>query len=464
MGTPYILWCASLTARRRLRRAGWAAHSRRRPDAGVRRTGTRLNRSNRTEQHMGEMEVFYTKLLAVPAPWSVREVRLDLAAGRVDVWLAERAGTRWVCPECGAPAAVYDHAPDAVWQHLDTCQLQTFVHARLPRTQCSVHGVRQAPAPWASPRSGLTMAQESRVIDTLLECDVSGASRLTGLSWGRIWRVQQQAVERGRARKVWRVPAQLGIDEKSFAKRHCYETVVCDLAAGTVEFVADDRKKESLGAYYMQFSPAELAGVEVVTMDMWGPFITATQTFVPEAEKKIVFDRFHVVRYVTAAVDQVRRREHKALRLQHDERLNGTKHIWLANEENVPVARRREFAALRRADLQTGRAWAIKEAFRRFWDYHLLWRAKDYFRRWFFWATHSQLTPMIAAAKTIRAHLPNILTYFAHRVTNATAEGINSKIQMVKEMACGFRNREHYKTAIYFHCGGLDLHPRPSEG
>ena len=84
----------------------------------------------------------------------------------------------------------------------------------------------------------------------------------------------------------------------------------------------------------------------------------------------------------------------------------------------------------------------------------------DYFRRWYFWATHARLTPVVSAAKTLQAHLRNILTYFRHRVTNATAEGLNRKIRMVKEMACGFRNREDYKTAIYFHCGGLDLYPR----
>src|SRR5215831_2446839 len=99
----------------------------------------------------------------------------------------------------------------------------------------------------------------------------------------------------------------------------------------------------------------------------------------------------------------------------------------------------------------------------RSWKCGWTWRpsgAADYFRHWYFWATHSRLEPMVSAAKTLQAHLPNILTYFRHRLTNATAEGLNSKIQMVKEMACGFRNREHYRTAIFFHCGGLDLYPR----
>src|SRR5213595_1459673 len=126
----------------------------------------------------------------------------------------------------------------------------------------------------------------------------------------------------------------------------------------------------------------------------------------------------------------------------------------------LPRPQAAEFEAVKGENLKTGRAWAIKEALRPFWTYRYAQRAADYFRRWYFWATHSRLTPVVSAAKTLQAHLPNILTYFRHRLTNATAEGLNRKIQMVKEMACGFRNREHYKTAIYFHCGGLDLYPR----
>jgi len=199
-------------------------------------------------------------------------------------------------------------------------------------------------------------------------------------------------------------------------------------------------------------------------MDMWEPYINATQACVPEAATKIVFDRYHATTQVTKAVDTVRRREHKALAAQGDLRLQGTRYLWLWNEEKVPEWRRDEFQGVKDAELQTSRAWAIKEALRPFWNYvYPKWAAK-YFRAWYFWATHSRLPPIIEAAKTLKRHLANLLTYFTHRITNATAEGINSKIQTIKLMACGYRNREHYKTAIYFHCGGLDLYPRPEAG
>lgn len=402
----------------------------------------------------------YTALLGLHPPWQIREVRLDLAADRVDVWIEEAGGAKWSCPECERSVPLYDHAEERQWRHLDTCHCQTYLHARLPRVQCPQHGVRQVTASWAGPGSHFTLGMESRLIDTLKECDVTGVTRLTGTSWDEAWGMVEKAVARGLARKERRLPAYLGVDEKSFAQHHRYETLVCDAERGTVEYVVEDRGQESLEQYYRQFTPEELAQVRAVALDMWDPYIAATQAYVPGAEEKIVFDKFHVLRTVQEAVDKVRRQEHRVLKAQGDERLKGTKYLWLANRENVPEWRRAEFEAVKGTNLKTGRAWAIKESLRKFWTYHYGRRAADYFRRWYFWATHSRLSPVVSAAKTLQAHLRNILTYFRHRLTNATAEGLNSKIQMVKEMACGFRNREHYKTAIYFHCGGLDLYPR----
>jgi len=246
----------------------------------------------------------------------------------------------------------------------------------------------------------------------------------------------------------------------NWPRNNRYETLVCDLDRGTVEYVVDDREQASLEKYYKQFTPEERSGVKAVAMDMWDPYIAATKAFIPEAAGKIVFDKFHIVRCVTEAVDKVRRNEAKQLATMGDESLKGTRYLWLANKDNIPDWRKPEFEAIRKLNLKTGKAWAIKESLRKLWGYSYPARAEAFFSRWYFWATHSRLQPIIAAAKTIKRHLQNVLTYFRHRITNALAEGLNSKIQMVKEMACGFRNREHYRTAIYFHCGGLDLYPR----
>jgi len=122
----------------------------------------------------------YAALLGLRPPWGIREVRLDLAADRVDVWIEEATGAKWGCPECGRAAPLYDHAEERQWRHLDTCHCQTYLYARLPRVQCPEHGIRQVAASWTGPGTHVTLGMESHLIDTLKECDVTGATRLTG--------------------------------------------------------------------------------------------------------------------------------------------------------------------------------------------------------------------------------------------------------------------------------------------
>ena len=204
----------------------------------------------------------YAALLRLGPPWRIGGVKLDLAADRVDIWIEEAPGAKWSCPECGKAVPLYDHAEERQWRHLDTCHCQTYLHARLPRVQCPEHGVRQVRASWAGPQSQFSFRMESQLIDTLRECDVTGVTRLTGTSWDEAWGVMQKAVARGGARKERRIPSYLCVDEKSFARRHHYETLICDAERGTVEYVVDDRRQESLEHYYRQFTPEELAGVK----------------------------------------------------------------------------------------------------------------------------------------------------------------------------------------------------------
>ena len=223
------------------------------------------------------------------------------------------------------------------------------------------------------------------------------------------------------------------MDEKAVAKRHRYVTLVCDLDRGTVEYIADDRKRAGLDASYQSLSKEQLAGIEAVAMDMWEPFIASTVAHVPGGRSKIVFDRFHIMKHMSEAVDAVRKAEHRRLRAEGDEALKGTKYLWLYAKENLPEASRERFAALRALHLKTGRAWAIKESLRELWGYRRKGWALRHWKRWYFWATHSRLQPMVRVARMIRGHLDNVVTYFEHRITNATSEGLNSKIQTVKK-------------------------------
>jgi len=402
----------------------------------------------------------YQYLLGLQSPWTVSRVNLDINGQRVDVWAEHPEDAAWACPHCTTTLPLYDHAEERTWRHLDSCQFQTHLHARIPRVECGEHGVVQVLVPWAAPRSRFTLLFERLAIDVLSQCDVTGATKILRISWDEGWGIMERAVKRGRHRKAPKVVRQIGVDEKAAAKGHTYLTLVCDLDEGTVEHIAEDRKTESLNGYYKGLSKEQLAGIEAVAMDMWEPYINATLDHVPEAAGKIVFDRFHVMGYVGKAVDTVRKQEHRDLMASGDETLKGSKYLWLYSRENVPDRRRNEFNALKRQELKVGRAWAIKEALRRLWHYVYPASGRKFWKQWYFWATHSRLEPIRKAAETVRRHIDNILTYYQHPVTNAMSEGLNSQIQKIKSMACGFRNMENFKTAIYFHCGGLDLYPR----
>lgn len=352
----------------------------------------------------------YQYLLGLKSPWTVSRVNLDVKGQRVDVWAEHPEDATWGCPQCLKKLPLYDHAEERTWRHLDSCQFKTYLHARIPRVECGEHGVVQVQVPWAEPRSRFTMLFERLAIDVLSQCDVSGATRILRISWDEAWGLMERAVKRGRERKAARIVRQIGVDEKAAAKGHRYLTLVCDLNAGTVEHIAEDRKQESLDGYYAGLSKKQLKGIEAVAMDMWEPYIQATLARVPDAAKKIVFDRFHVMGHVGKAVDTVRKQEHRELMESGDETLKGSKYLWLYSRENVPDPRRNEFNALKRQELKVGRAWAIKEALRRLWYYVYPASGRKFWKQWYFWATHSRLAPMKAAAETVRRHIDNILT------------------------------------------------------
>jgi len=406
-------------------------------------------------------KLLFTKILGLRPPWFIKQVVVDDQAQRVDIYVEHEPDIRVRCPVCDTFYGLYDHAPERVYRHLNTCQMQTYIHVRPPRVNCPTHGVKQVGSEFGENGSELSFSLESFVIRVAQECSIEATARLCGLSWDQSWGVLERAVNRGQGRKKRRVPTHMGVDEKSIAKGHKYESLVYDIDRGTVEFVWDERGRESLECYYWQFLGEELDEIAAVAMDMWDPYIAATQKHVPEAEKKIVFDRFHVMGHILKAVDEVRKSENRYLSESGESPLKGTKYLWLWSQENVPEWRQEEFSALRALDLKVCRAWAIKENLRRMWDYRYASPMRKFFRRWYFWATHLRLKPMIKAAKTLKAHIDNIVTYAKHRITNALGEAINAKIEKVKRMACGYRNRKNYRTAIYFHCGSLDLFPKP---
>jgi transposase len=401
----------------------------------------------------------YRRILGIEAPWFVERVELSLEKGEVHVWLEHHDRMDWACPECDAKCPLHDHQSERQWRHLDTCQYQTILHARPPRSECSEHGTRVVNLPWAEPSSRFTRLFEGLAIEWLKQASQSAVARQLRLSWDEIHHIMERAVIRGQQRRKAEPLPTLGVDEKAFRRGHHYFTLVNDLTARRVLYVAENRTQSSLDGFWATLTAEQRNSIEAVAMDMWDPYVNSVRAHLADADAKIVFDKFHIAKHLGDAVDKVRRRENKTLRAAGDDRLVGTRYDWLRHPAGMEPADRQEFAALRDSALKTARAWALKEEMMAFFTYTYERPARKHFRWWYGWAIRSRLEPMKEVARMLQRRFENIVTYLKHRITNAASESINSKVQWVKYTARGFRNRQNFVTAIYFHCGGLDLAP-----
>ena len=402
----------------------------------------------------------YEQILGLSEPWFVDRVELDVGGQRVDVFVAHRDGATWRCPHCDHDCPLYDHSPQRVWQHLNTCQLQTYLHARPPRVDCKAHGVCNVALPWAEPNGRFTLLMERFVIDVLQHCrNIEAACQLTGLTWDQCDGVMQRAVRRGLLRRDRPKPRHLGVDEKRYRRGHVYVTVVSDLDRGAVLEVIDGHQQSSLALYYNGLDDDQGNAIEAVAMDMHAPYIAATREGLPDGQDRIVFDRFHIMRNVNQEVENVRRGENKELIRQGNKTLQRTRQMLLWAEENRPAKYKDRFEQLKAQDLRTGKAWAMKENLRRLWDTPTVRHARDFFKRWKNWVTRSRIKPMQRLAKNLTEKLEGIIRYVDHPITTAGCESINAKIADAQHRAKGYRNVNRLRTAILFFCGKLQFYP-----
>jgi transposase len=399
---------------------------------------------------------FFQKALELREPWKVKAVKMDLAGRKVEIEI-ECSQQVWADPQSEQRAHVHGYE-ERKWRHLDTMQFETVLIARVPRIKYADGRTELVATPWAGKHSRFTQMFEAWTVQVLLASrSTSAACRLLGLSWSAAQTIMERAVARGLEKRSMEKLQRIGMDEKSFGKGQDYISVLTDLDQGRVLEVEVGRDKGSAVKLLEKIGPQQQKEILAVAMDMSGSYAGAVEEKLPEAD--IVYDRFHVSQLLNKAVDEVRRGESRRLSAQGDDCLKGTRYQWLFHPANLGEARSESLEALLRRNLKTARAWTHKENFEGFWDEPGRWFAEGYLCAWYDMAIRSQLQPIKRAARTIKGHADRLLNYFAHRITNAVTEGLNSRIQEIKSAARGFRNFENYRTRILFFCGKLDLLP-----
>lgn len=405
------------------------------------------------------LEEFYSQILGFEWPWEVQEIIREGSVREVRVCVSYADGEAAPCPTCGKEAPIHDRKK-RTWRHLDSCNHKTIIESNIPRVKCPEHGVLQIPIPWAEKNSRFTAELERHVCRWLKTASISEVGSMFDLSWDQIAGIQERAVRRGLAKRKKASPKNIGVDETSFQKRHEYVTVILDKDRSTVLDILQDRKAETLSSWLDTQEIADLQGLESISMDMWDPFIKAVRDRFTNWESLIVFDRYHVSQHLNKAVDKVRAKEHRELRAESKKsELVGSKFEWLrtSSKWDNRTGDRPAFMNLAKMNLKTSRAWRIKEIAATLWNYLYLGVAKKRWEELLRWISRCRLEPMIKVGKMIRRFFWGILNAIRLKANNAMVESVNSGIQKIKRMACGFRNRLRFRMAILFHFGGLDL-------
>jgi transposase len=404
----------------------------------------------------------YKDIIGVQSPWIITGVTKDEEQRKIAVRIEHNPTDIIRCPVCEQyTTKQYDHRV-RVLRYLDTCQYETFLEVHVPRVKCEKDGVQQIAIPYAEKYSRFTSRFESAVIVWLQDSPLSTVAANFNLGWDAVDGIMQRAVKRGLSRRNVQSVENLGVDETSYQKGHSYVTVLLDKDRECVIDVLNERRSETLETWLKTQQTSDLSGLKSISMDMWDPYIKAFRSAIPDAEKKIAFDRFHVSRHINQALDKVRRREHAAFMKQAGESpLSKSRFQWLtnANQTDNRTGKRKTFMQLSRLNLETSRAWRIKEAANSLWDYVYMHVAETAWKKVLWWISHCRIPEMIQAGKTIRHYFGGILNAIRLKATNGLLEAKNNCIQRIKRMACGFRNRDRFRNAILFHLGKLDLFP-----
>jgi len=394
----------------------------------------------------------FTVALGLQPPWNVAEVAFDPQAGRIDFGVGFAAGSRFVCPHCGAEHQPVHDTLEREWRHLNFFQYQAYIRAKVPRVRCEACGkTARVPVPWAREGSGFTQLMEALIVTLAGAMTVRQVAQLLGVSDGRVWRTLDHYVDAARAKEDFSAVASVGLDETAARRGHHYISLFHDLEAPRLLFACEGRKATVVDEFAedLEAHGGCAENIRNVCIDMSTSYRAGIAETLPWAD--VTFDEFHVIQLVNKAVDEVRRQEAKST-----PELKRTRYLWLKDKHAWTGRQIVQFADLRQLNLQTHRAFQIKEALREiFRTASSAAEAEPLLDGWYSWARRCRLEPMKQVAKTLKDHWTGILNAFDSKLTNGRVEAINSLIQAAKAKARGYGTVKHLITISYLVAGKL---------
>jgi transposase len=391
----------------------------------------------------------FTNALGLQSPWKVTDVSFDVDNGRLDIYISRIKENKVTCPVCGKECSVHD-SKDRTWRHLNFFQYKAFIHCQVPRSNCNDHGVKQVEVPWTRQGSGFTLLFEALVMTLVRNMPVNAVAKMIDLYSDRLWRIIDHYVAIAYESVDFSEVTTIGLDETSSKRGHNYITLFVDLNKSKVLYATEGKDASTIESFKdtLVNHNGDASSIKNISCDMSPSFISGSKKHFPDAN--ITFDKFHVLKRINEEVDKVRREE-----VKENELLKSTRYIWLKNPKNLTPKQMNQMKSLSKSKSKTLRAYNIKLSLQEFYEITDTDAAIAHLNKWFYWATHSRLQPMIDAAYFIKNHWDGILQYITTRITNGVLEGINSIIQSVKRRARGYGTTKHFISMVYLICSDL---------
>jgi transposase len=413
--------------------------------------------SPNSEKNMITKELFQMAL-NVTDPWFVSDLTFDEKAKRLDIHIDFKRGSTFGYFDEESQKEIiglkaYD-TKDKEWRHLNFFEHECYIHARVPRVKLPNGKVKLISTPWEGLSNGFTLLFEALVMQLCQAMPVNRVAQITKTSDDKLWDMLERYIDSAREQENFENIEAIGLDETSRAKGHEYITLFVDLQERRTLFITEGKDNLTVArfAYDFQNHNGSIKNIKDVSCDMSPAFIKGVTENLPDAT--ITFDKFHILKLVNEAVDTVRKGEVGTNKL-----LKGTRYIWLKNENNLTAKQKAKLDELSISSMnsQTMRAYNIRQSFQEIYQASTQDEFITYLNKWYFWATHSRLSPIVKVAKTIKRHWDGIVQWHKSKINNGILEGLNSVIQAAKSKARGYKTFRNYKIIVYLLTGKLDF-------
>lgn len=361
------------------------------------------------------------------------------------------------CPGCGQRGRIVRPATDErTWIDVTVFGIQVILHYAPKEIDCRTHGHVQEEIPWAAWCSRVTYRLEFRTCGLCQIMTQKAAAMILKMATSTLSDILHRVIHRVRAGHKIRGLVSLGVDEISYCKGRKYATIVYDLDRSVVVWVGRGKGRETIDRFFNEcLSDAQRKRIRWASCDMSLAYVEAIKHHCPNAT--LVIDRFHIVKALNAAVDEVRKEEWRNLDRDGRKAIKGLRWLLGMHSDNRSKAQTRFLNRLRNSNRRIHRAWVLKDEFEHFWNYSYAGSARRFLKRWMTAARRSRIPSMRKFAGTLEDYFDNIITFIERPLTNAVGEGLNRIIKIVKNRASGFRSLDSFTDLIFLTVGDLDI-------